>query len=705
MWQRAVLRKPQPQRILTMSDMLSQSGNSLDATERRLHARHPVKSLAYLDIGPDNGGIVVNISEGGLAIHAVSGLPQEPVIDLRIQLPRSTKRLEARGKIAWTSGSRKDAGVEFIDLAEEARSGITEWLSTDIAQQAVHTEDGFPSEPTQPPRGRSTDKWTSLAAELASQSPTGNQTAAEAFSHPPQAEIPRTAHDDLLASTLPDAAAPMAANDEPSVEGRENDLTPAALTNELADLRADILSNGGPATAAPAVSPESTPDGGAYPRQRNAGLSLPSDMMLNTTSQGFAVFSGSKEKAKPSNASRTFRGSRASAAPADDFLTKARALFSVKRAVGSDSDSSDPASILESGVEPVATVEPEDHVARSQMLPDSRSQNGAASPLMELPFPEIPAASEPILAKHAADSLRTDSSARKITPDARSRAAGTRQTARHGTGSGLTLGTSLGVFGFCLVLAVACLGLGVVVGRRSAKPLSVSEFSNSGGSSDSSLSARTATDKAGPAKTIAPPDSRPNNPSDGRSHHATSRELSRDTTADSQTARDEQRNLDSSAPARLDEDSSPAATRRQSAKSIVASQRKSSVSDNLPAPADAPASATSPSATSGIAQQRPETTLPAQPPPDRLVPAHAIYRVEPFYPRAALQQGVEGTVKIRATVDRDGKVKNLKVISGPALLTASALDAAQYWRYIPSLRNGEPIETEEEISIEFHLTH
>src|SRR5271168_2906582 len=127
-----------------MSDTLSQSGNSLDATERRLHPRHPVKSLAYLDIGPDNGGIVVNISEGGLAIHAVSGLPPEPVIDLRIQLPRSTRRLEARGKVAWASGSRKDAGVEFIDLAEEARLGITEWLSTDVAPQPVHTEEVFP---------------------------------------------------------------------------------------------------------------------------------------------------------------------------------------------------------------------------------------------------------------------------------------------------------------------------------------------------------------------------------------------------------------------------------------------------------------------------------------------------------------------------------------------------------------------------------
>jgi TonB family protein len=81
-----------------------------------------------------------------------------------------------------------------------------------------------------------------------------------------------------------------------------------------------------------------------------------------------------------------------------------------------------------------------------------------------------------------------------------------------------------------------------------------------------------------------------------------------------------------------------------------------------------------------------------------------IYRVEPFYPRAALQQRVEGAVGIRATVGKDGRVRNLRVLSGPAPLTAAALDAAQYWRYIPALKNGEPVETEEEISIEFQLT-
>jgi protein TonB len=85
-----------------------------------------------------------------------------------------------------------------------------------------------------------------------------------------------------------------------------------------------------------------------------------------------------------------------------------------------------------------------------------------------------------------------------------------------------------------------------------------------------------------------------------------------------------------------------------------------------------------------------------------MVAAYLIYRVEPIYPRSALQLGMEGTVKIHATVGRDGTVKNLKVVSGPSLLTSAAMDAAQYWRYIPALHNGEPVETDTDISIEFH---
>lgn len=87
------------------------------------------------------------------------------------------------------------------------------------------------------------------------------------------------------------------------------------------------------------------------------------------------------------------------------------------------------------------------------------------------------------------------------------------------------------------------------------------------------------------------------------------------------------------------------------------------------------------------------------------MPPHLIYRVEPFYPKEALQQRVEGTVKIHVTVGEDGRVKDLRVLSGPASLTSAALDAATYWRYTPALRNGEPVEMEEDVSVEFHLLH
>jgi len=45
------------------------------------------------------------------------------------------------------------------------------------------------------------------------------------------------------------------------------------------------------------------------------------------------------------------------------------------------------------------------------------------------------------------------------------------------------------------------------------------------------------------------------------------------------------------------------------------------------------------------------------------------------------------------------------VVSGSDLLAPAAIEAAQYWRYIPALRNGEPVETDADISVEFHLPH
>src|SRR3984957_8947230 len=144
----------------------TQTGSSLDGLDRRRCVRHQVKSLAYLDIGADNGGIVLNISESGLAVHAVSVLPPDPTVDLRLQLHKSCKRLETRAKVAWTSSTKKEAGVEFIDLPEEVRLEIRDWLASENLEPVYIESTPDVESSARPPARR--DKWTNLVSELSS---------------------------------------------------------------------------------------------------------------------------------------------------------------------------------------------------------------------------------------------------------------------------------------------------------------------------------------------------------------------------------------------------------------------------------------------------------------------------------------------------------------------------------------------------------
>jgi TonB family protein len=56
-------------------------------------------------------------------------------------------------------------------------------------------------------------------------------------------------------------------------------------------------------------------------------------------------------------------------------------------------------------------------------------------------------------------------------------------------------------------------------------------------------------------------------------------------------------------------------------------------------------------------------------------------RVEPIYPELAKRMKVEGTVKLEATVDPEGKVTEVKKISGNNLLTTAAEDAVHKWKF------------------------
>jgi TonB family protein len=792
-----------------MSHMSTQSGSSLDASERRQFARQQVKSLAYLDIGADNGGIVLNVSEGGLAVHAVAALPAEPVIGLRLQLPRSTKRLEAQAKVAWRSGSKKDAGVEFIDLSEEARHEIREWLAAENLPEPVYVE--RPPQFEAPPvrRPARTDKWTSLVAELTSEgatpaattttSPTtnasplrhgGDNGGAEIHDAPASpagsaAAIPRALEAEIADAVAwagsgagagaealarevrepapieiqppisspaafetsapePDVFSPsisaasgggatepetkgIAANAETAHEQPARELTiEEALSGNLAESRGGILPEGEAgfisSAAHPAVEPETVASVEPPERTLNAELSLPSDTLLNATAapfhapatQPFTVVpggGGGGEKSAGVNRSRFARESSRNAPTSDDFLKKARSLFGPKRGAGqfpeSEEPTEGPVAVPEAAKEIAAVEEAAPAHATSIMAPaQTNSTMGSAQPFAsaapnELPAVEIPAPADSI--PTAVSELRR---AEVRASAARPRPA---QAAR-----GFELRSTMGVLALCVIVAFVCVGLGIAVGRLGFAPavrVAVSGTGPASGGTSSSGTSSSGTSAAASDSRNAPSE----NPSAATSSRGNTRaskqnaqggrgRASRSAAADSGRGNTDDVNPASVAPA--EEDRSAAASQPESGNQTAAaaqvspaSSYKVSATPSMPPPAAVPAA----SSAAGTAPIVHDTGARPQPPPERVVGAHLMYRVEPFYPKDATREHVEGIVKIHATVGVDGTVKNLRVVGGPGLLASAALDAAQYWRYIPALRNGQPVESEEEINIEFHL--
>jgi protein TonB len=80
-----------------------------------------------------------------------------------------------------------------------------------------------------------------------------------------------------------------------------------------------------------------------------------------------------------------------------------------------------------------------------------------------------------------------------------------------------------------------------------------------------------------------------------------------------------------------------------------------------------------------------------------------IYKVIPTYPAVAQAVRASGTVVLQATISRTGAIENLRVVDGPALLRQAALDAVKQWRYRPYMLNGQPVEVETTVDVNFTL--
>jgi protein TonB len=90
--------------------------------------------------------------------------------------------------------------------------------------------------------------------------------------------------------------------------------------------------------------------------------------------------------------------------------------------------------------------------------------------------------------------------------------------------------------------------------------------------------------------------------------------------------------------------------------------------------------------------------------PARIAEANLIHDVAPTYPAEAGRARIEGTVVLMAVIGEDGTVKDVRVESGLPILAQAAIDAVKRWRYKPYTLNGEPVEVDSRITINFTLS-
>src|SRR5580658_6695738 len=511
--------------------------------ERRRSTRQRIFSLAYLEVGSDNGGMVLDLSARGLALQAFNPLIGLTRVSLRIQPPKSRKRIAATAQITWLSPSKTEAGLQFLDLTDDARMEIADWISAEAA---------VPEPPSR---------------------------------------------DDSATRNSADASATRASSAS-AYDGQDH------VWEEWSPLFGNL-----------------------NPGESSANQKAFNDLLkTSTSSKNFASQPGSALSEKSSDH------------PAKNPGTCQPAT---RRRAGNGSDA------------PVGSP------AFSEPVP------GAARPALKSPEP------------------------RRATPGAFL----SEEFRKWGT-----------IAVICTCAALVFLFVGMAISRKlqgdRAERLSAEEHTRDTAASPPS--------PATPATSVT---------YDASSDHAAM-------PVKASRSRTQPPNSESASRAPKDEIRSKHG--RENPKPRITGGETDPIAVALP-PAIVPSPETANRGAQNVAVpslpvwsvqaaggRAPASVAPATAPSpttnsmparvaERRVDSYLLYRVEPLYPREAKIQRIEGTVTVHLHIGTDGRVSSSRELSGPDVLVPAALAAVREWRFIPALLNGQPVQSEKDVSIEFQL--
>lgn len=85
----------------------------------------------------------------------------------------------------------------------------------------------------------------------------------------------------------------------------------------------------------------------------------------------------------------------------------------------------------------------------------------------------------------------------------------------------------------------------------------------------------------------------------------------------------------------------------------------------------------------------------------QIVPGRLVHKVDPKYPKEAHKNKTQGSVVLEATIEKNGSVTNLSIISGDLILADAAVDAVQGWKFEPYTASGNPIQVRQKLTFNF----
>jgi hypothetical protein len=102
----------------------------------RLHYRHKLRNLAYLQVDSQNAGIIRDVSQTGAAVQVLTPFDLNRRVRIGLDLPNPRLRFEAEGRVVWTD-SLGQAGLEFLALAPRSDRLLKEWIFTQLLTDAA----------------------------------------------------------------------------------------------------------------------------------------------------------------------------------------------------------------------------------------------------------------------------------------------------------------------------------------------------------------------------------------------------------------------------------------------------------------------------------------------------------------------------------------------------------------------------------------